>query len=223
MSLHLSPRLSNLLGAVPLIVWYVWGLYEQIPLFIEHSQTFLDNSGNALLALQVLAQAASIAFTTFLILLLIVRDAPRRQTRGLVPYLAALIGTFAASSFFFLPAATLAAPLFAIATLLIIAGLGLSIYTLVYLGRSFAMLPSARALVTDGPYRYVRHPLYLFEQTAILGIMLQFIQPWSLVILLLHFAAQLARMHYEEQSLTKTFPEYAAYASHTARLIPGIY
>ncbi len=218
------PRLYNLLGAAPLVVWYVWGLSEQIPVLIQRSDTLGAGAPvGALFALQTIAQAASIAFTSFLIVLLIVRDVPRAQTRGFAPYAAAMFGTFAATSFFFLPAAPLTTPLLAIATLCIAAGLGLSLYALIYLGRSFAILPSARTLVIDGPYRFVRHPLYLFEEVAVVGIMLQFAQPWSLLVLAAHFAAQLARMHYEEQTLTGAFPEYATYAAHTKRLIPGIY
>lgn len=217
-------RFYNLLGAVPLVVWYVWGLSEQIPVLIQNFCIInVSTHVGALFALQVIAQASSIAFTSFLIVLLIVRDIPRTQTRGFTPYAAAMCGTFAATSFSLLPPAPLTAQLFAIAGLCTVAGLGLSIYALVYLGRSFAILPSARALVTDGPYRFVRHPLYLFEEIAVVGIMLQFAQPWSFFILVAHLAAQLARMHYEEQTLTQTFPEYSTYASHTARLIPGVY
>ncbi len=41
--------------------------------------------------------------------------------------------------------------------------------------------------------------------------------------MVIHLDAQLARMHYEEQTLTQAFPDYAMYASRTARLIPGFY
>ncbi len=39
----------------------------------------------------------------------------------------------------------------------------LSIVSLVTLGRSFAILPARRAIVARGPYRLVRHPIYLAE------------------------------------------------------------
>jgi protein-S-isoprenylcysteine O-methyltransferase Ste14 len=41
------------------------------------------------------------------------------------------------------------------------------------LGRSISILPQARQLVTSGPYAFVRHPLYLGEMTAMLGIAMQ--------------------------------------------------
>jgi protein-S-isoprenylcysteine O-methyltransferase Ste14 len=217
-------RFTNLLGTVPLIAWYVWGLARDIPPFVEHF--FLLRVGgqvNALLALQTFAQASSIVFISLLVVLLIVRDMPRARSRGFAPYLATMIGTFTTATFLFLPTVALPAPLLAIAASCIIAGFGLSVYTLIYLGRSFALLPSARALVTDGPYRLVRHPLYLFEEIAILGIMIQLAQPWALLVMAVSLSAQFARMHYEERVLSETFPEYAAYASRTKRLIPGVY
>ncbi|NNM83890.1 isoprenylcysteine carboxylmethyltransferase family protein [Candidatus Parcubacteria bacterium] len=213
-------RFYNLLGATPLIIWYVWGLSEQIPVFIQH---FPHTPASVLSVFQAIAQATNIAFVSFLILLLIVRDVPKMQARSFAPCAAAQFGTFAATAFLFLPTAALPVPLLATAMLCIAAGLGLSVYALIYLGRSFAILPSARTLVILGPYRLVRHPLYLFEEVAVVGIMLQFVQPWSLLIFMAQLAAQFARMHYEERILTQVFPEYSAYASRTARFIPGIY
>ncbi|MDE1919757.1 MAG: isoprenylcysteine carboxylmethyltransferase family protein [Patescibacteria group bacterium] len=217
-------KLRNLLGAVPLLAWYGWGLSQEAPTFLDR-YVLLSTSArvDALLALQIIAQGAVIAFTFFLVVLLLVRDVPRARARGAAAYAATMVGSFAIASFLFLPAATASVPLFAIAALCITLGSALSLYTLIYLGRSFALLPSARRLVTDGPYRFVRHPLYLFEEIAVLGVMIQFAQPWSLIVMLVHAVAQFARMHYEERALTEAFPEYAAYAARTARLIPGLY
>jgi protein-S-isoprenylcysteine O-methyltransferase Ste14 len=77
--------------------------------------------------------------------------------------------------------------------------------------------------VTAGPYRVVRHPLYLAELVATCGIMLQFRQPWSALVTLAVVAAQFPRMHFEEEILGETFPAYRAYKAKTARLIPGVY
>ncbi len=88
------------------------------------------------------------------------------------------------------------------------------------LGRCFGVLPEARGLVTRGPYRLVRHPVYLGEIGALVGLALSSSAAWSLPILGLFVAAQLVRMHLEERALTLAFPEYADYASRTPRLIP---
>ena len=104
----------------------------------------------------------------------------------------------------------------------LVATLG-SIWAVVWLGRSFSILPQARALVTSGPYRFVRHPLYLTEFVAIFGLAWQFALPWSLLIWATAAAAQFPRMYYEEQVLSATLPDYADYAAKTARLVPGLY
>jgi protein-S-isoprenylcysteine O-methyltransferase Ste14 len=110
-----------------------------------------------------------------------------------------------------------------VATVLTAGGTIASIIVLLWLGRSFSILPEARKLVTSGPYRHIRHPLYLVEEVGSLGVMLQFLQPWSLLLEIANFGLQLWRMQREEIVLTGAFPEYAAYAARTARLIPGVY
>ena len=94
---------------------------------------------------------------------------------------------------------------------------------MLWLGRSLSILPQARKLVTGGPYRFVRHPLYLAEFVALFGLAWQFALPWSLLLWCLAAAAQFPRMYFEEQVLSETFPEYRSYAAQTARLLPGVY
>jgi protein-S-isoprenylcysteine O-methyltransferase Ste14 len=106
---------------------------------------------------------------------------------------------------------------------LVIAGAVASTYVGGWLGRSFSIFPQARHLVTRGPYRFIRHPLYVAEQIATFGVMLQFAQPWSIVVALASVATQFPRMHYEEQVLSEAYPSYRDYAARTARLIPHIY
>ncbi len=217
-------RFRNLLGAAPLIAWYAWGLSRELPaLFSRYSSLLVGGHIDAVRALQTVTEAVSIVYIGLLILLLIVRETPHAQTKNARAYLAAYIGTFAIASFYVLPTAVPTTPVLILATLCIAIGLGLSLATLIYLGRSFAILPSARTLITGGPYRLIRHPLYLSEEMVVVGIMLQFAEPWALVIVAVHLAAQFARMHYEEQTLTASFPAYTAYAARTSRLIPGLY
>jgi protein-S-isoprenylcysteine O-methyltransferase Ste14 len=85
------------------------------------------------------------------------------------------------------------------------------------------MMAEARRLVTSGPYRLVRHPLYLAEELAVVGIFVQSLSLWTALILAVQIAFQLRRMHNEEAILAESFPEYAAYRQRTARLLPGIY
>jgi protein-S-isoprenylcysteine O-methyltransferase Ste14 len=107
----------------------------------------------------------------------------------------------------------------------VLIGLAFTTYAITNLGRCFGIFADARGLVTRGAYRLVRHPLYLGELIAALGLALATnhvmipMLSWACLT-----AVQLTRMHYEERVLTATFPRYAQYARDVShRLIPGIY
>jgi len=94
--------------------------------------------------------------------------------------------------------------------------------------RSFhaAANPTAGGLVTAGPYRYWRHPIYaailLFVWSGVLG---QGAMPTVLAIILALVATvtTAVRIHSEEQLLQASMPEYAAYAARTKRLVPFLF
>lgn len=88
------------------------------------------------------------------------------------------------------------------------------------LGKCFGILPEARGLVTRGPYRFVRHPVYLGELGAVLGFVIGAPTFWNIGVLVAFYAAQAVRMRLEEQALTREFPEYGSYAAATPRLVP---
>jgi protein-S-isoprenylcysteine O-methyltransferase Ste14 len=89
-----------------------------------------------------------------------------------------------------------------------------------HLGRCFGVLPEARGLVTSGPYRRVRHPVYLGELGASLGLAIASPSLGSALLLAVFAAAQAVRMVYEERALAEAFPAYHAYAACTPRLLP---
>jgi protein-S-isoprenylcysteine O-methyltransferase Ste14 len=103
---------------------------------------------------------------------------------------------------------------------LMIAGTLLAIWSAVVLGRSFSLLPQARALVTSGPYHYVRHPIYLGGLLITAGEVWLRFSPLVLALNAIFVAAQIVRLRYEEDLLARTFPEYAAYRRRTSALIP---
>jgi len=153
-----------------------------------------------------------------------VRLQPVSRFPGLFPTVAALVGGFLMLALLFLaPREDL--PLWAqiLSCALVLIGNGFAVFILSQLGRSFSILPESRRLVTTGAYSIVRHPLYLAEAIAALGVVIIFLSPLAFVILIAQLAAQLVRMDYEEKILVEHFPEYAAYAKRTKRLIPYIY
>jgi protein-S-isoprenylcysteine O-methyltransferase Ste14 len=90
------------------------------------------------------------------------------------------------------------------------------------LGRCFGILPEARGLVTRGPYRFVRHPVYLGELGAVLGFVIGAPTFWNIGVLVAFYVAQAVRMRLEEQALGREFREYADYAAATPRLVPRV-
>jgi protein-S-isoprenylcysteine O-methyltransferase Ste14 len=69
----------------------------------------------------------------------------------------------------------------------------------------------------------VRHPLYLAEEIAAIGSVMQFLSGWTVMLLAVHIAFQFRRMWNEEAVLSAVFPHYATYKKKTAQIIPGIY
>jgi protein-S-isoprenylcysteine O-methyltransferase Ste14 len=88
------------------------------------------------------------------------------------------------------------------------------------LGRNFGVLPEARGLVTRGPYRLVRHPVYLGELGACTGLALAAASIYNVFALAALMVAQGVRMVLEERALVEAFPDYRRYASDTPRLVP---
>ena len=114
-------------------------------------------------------------------------------------------------------------PAVAVGNALLVAGLVFAVVSVAVLGRCFGVLPDVRGLVMRGPYRLVRHPLYLGELVALLGVVVGSHRWWlALPVWLVGLLLQLVRTGYEEQSLRTVFPEYGDYAARTKRLIPGV-
>jgi protein-S-isoprenylcysteine O-methyltransferase Ste14 len=174
-------------------------------------------------AIKLAMLLSTIGFLLLLAAAVVLRARPKGKAHGLEPRISAFLGAFLVYAIPLFPRRELSVALEMVSTLLILVGSLAAVVVLLQLGRSFSMMAEARRLVTSGPYRFVRHPLYLAEEVAIFGIFIQFFSIWTTIIFTLQIALQLRRMHNEEVVLIEILPEYAGYQDKTPRLIPGIY
>ncbi len=173
--------------------------------------------------IQITSEISGAFFLLFQAGVLCIRRLPVSKAHGFAPRFWGVIGAYFTYVLVLTPKAMPTPTLALISSTLMLAGTASSIATLMWLGRAFAILPQARTLVTAGPYRLLRHPLYLAEQISAFGVALQFRQPWGLLIVLIGFALQFPRMHYEEKVLEASFPAYRGYAAGRAKILPFLY
>jgi protein-S-isoprenylcysteine O-methyltransferase Ste14 len=110
-------------------------------------------------------------------------------------------------------------------TVVFVGGLALAIWARIILGRNWGMpmtLKQDPELVTSGPYRLVRHPIYTGILTAALGTALAVYYSWFIVfgVMGVYFAYA---AHVEDKLMAESFPStYPQYREHTKMLIPFV-
>ena len=79
-------------------------------------------------------------------------------------------------------------------------------------------------LITYGPYRFIRHPMYLAQVVAFIPLVVTDYTPVRLAVILALAIALLLKMPYEEKGLIGQFGEdYKTYKTKTKKVIPFIY
>ncbi|MDQ3031406.1 MAG: hypothetical protein M3Y87_03245 [Myxococcota bacterium] len=104
-----------------------------------------------------------------------------------------------------------------------VAATGLACVSLLFLGRSFAILPARREVVARGPYRLVRHPAYACELAMVVAAGAA--RAWwvALVLGALVALTLVPRIRAEEAMLAGD-DAWAAYARRVRfRLVPGLW
>ena len=91
--------------------------------------------------------------------------------------------------------------------------------------RSFhaAANPTAGGIVTKGPYRFIRHPIYAAIFYFLFAGAVAHPSFATVSVVLLAVALLFVRMHSEERLLLEQYPEYRSYAARTSRILPGIF
>jgi protein-S-isoprenylcysteine O-methyltransferase Ste14 len=158
---------------------------------------------------------------TLPVVLIIIRR-PGEMVMKPYPFILAFIGTAApllvrpaGGGFQLLPDAAVGA--------LMGVGLGVNVFAKLALWRSFGLAPANRGVRKGGPYRFVRHPMYLGYFLTQVAFLLSNLTLANLVKYLVTWVVQLLRIAEEEKFLLKD-SAYRELAKRVRfRLVPGLY
>ncbi len=85
-------------------------------------------------------------------------------------------------------------------------------------------LQDGQRVISDGPYRFVRHPMYSGTVLAFVGSALALGSWWMLIPAAAGIALFVWRTRHEDATLQAKLPGYAEYATRTRyRLLPGVW
>lgn len=170
----------------------------------------------------LIQQILALAYFTMLVVLYSTRPPARGTDHRLAVVFVAFTGTFSAIGASFLPGGGRHEWLVLPADILATLGLAYAVWGLAYLRRSFSIIPEARRLVTGGPYKFSRHPVYLGEIVTAIGVNMATAGPLSALAVLYFVICEVLRMRWEEGVLARAFPtEYPAYAERVPRYAPN--
>jgi len=214
----LTSRYLPALALAGLVLWQLAALVPELEEFNLHPGWMVLG--------ECLRSALYALFLCFPIAAFLTHESPRSRDNRLLMTCAALGATF------LLVGLRLLAPggpeiwhashaVIGFAVALTLGGVGLALVSANSLGSSFSFGPQGRALVVRGPYRWVRHPIYLAELVMILGVTVVDPRVVPLLGAIVVGVLQVIRIRAEERLLRSTFPGFGAYATATRyRLVP---
>ena len=216
-------RLYDVLMRLPMLIWSAFLGLASVVVLQEYVRKADPGLPVVVYILNIAMRLSVIVYLVVIAATVVVRMRPARKARGVEPRISALIGTFLLTVVVVFPRRDLSMLAGLVSAVLTLGGNTFAVVVLTQLRQSFSIMAEARQLVTEGVYRMVRHPLYLAEEIAAIGIVMQFFSLSTAAILAVQIGFQLRRMRNEEVILADTFPEYLAYRERTPRILPGIY
>ena len=214
----MNKKLEDSFGRLAMLLVFGYLGYMQA---LAVAQMFSRRADTAMWQLSITSMIVSTLFLFMILYFTLTRLPVKNAASGLEPRITAIAGTFVMMLLVVLPAGEIGAELRVLSTVLIILGTVLSLYCIRQLGRSLPIMASARELVTAGPYKVIRHPLYGAELITIVGVVIGHWSPASAVLGLAWVALQFRRAQNEERVLRENFPEYGSYARRVPMLVPG--
>jgi protein-S-isoprenylcysteine O-methyltransferase Ste14 len=91
---------------------------------------------------------------------------------------------------------------------------------------NFGIFPEFREghrLVTRGPYRWIRHPMYTAVLIAFSSLVADHFSWLRVAIWIAMAVVHIAKLTFEEKLLRSRFADYEAYSQRTKRLIPFVW
>jgi len=160
--------------------------------------------------------------TIILVVTMVFRRTPVRVTPNPWYWLLAFVATYGLIAFYaFAPHGT---PIVAIIVpnVLVLISVAIMIWARVSLGRSIGYVPADRGIITSGPYRFVRHPIYSGLFVTLFAFTLRAYSALSLLLILVIVGLFILKSVIEERFLRDN-PEYAAYMKQVRyRWVPGV-
>ncbi len=175
---------------------------------------WLANPSRITLLLLVLANCLTLGLTLF-------ARVPKKRDWNPISVLCSLGGTYYFLAIELAPGAHLAPEILGAG--LQVAGIAWQIYAKLSLRFSFGILPANRGIVSNGAYRFMRHPIYLSYFIADIGFLLTNFGLQNLLVYAGLYTLQVIRINREETLLSDD-PEYRQYREKVRfRVLPGIY
>ena len=220
----MNDRVSFIVGRALPIGVFGFLVAIQAQLAFAGVQNAFHDSLDRTQAMYLLNRILTVAFFGFLVVIYAIRSKATARDHNPAAVAAALTGSFVLYGLFLIPGQGRSTDIWVLAgsDICLACGITWALYSLSYLGRRFSIVPEARGLVTSGPYRLTRHPIYLGEILAGVGLVLPTVFTLHAVVFAIFLGAQIVRTYFEERVLRSTYPQYEAYARRTRRLIPFV-